>query len=292
MLRFGTAGIPHSALQRSSVSGVSKVRDLGLDAMELQFVRRVSMGERTADRVRSAAEESGVRLSAHAPYYINLNSSDSEKIRASKERLLKAARTAALCGANDVVFHAGYYHDESPHLVYERIRAQVREVVSELRDEGLDLWLRPETSGRPSQFGTLDELLRLSAEVEGVRPCIDFGHLHARSAGALNSPHEFEGVLESVRSSLGDAALQSMHMHVEGIAYTSAGERKHLTLHESDMPYEHLLRVLADWRVGGTVICESPNLERDALLLRRTHRRFLQEEQASKVKQRARALVD
>lgn len=279
-LIFGTAGIPHSAEKRSSVAGIHRIRALGLDAMELQFVRRVSMGERTAGAVRRAAEDSAVFLSAHAPYYINLNSKDPEKVEASQERLLKAARVAALCGARSVVFHAAYYHNDPPAVVYERVKAQLETIVAQLRDEALEICLRPETSGRRSQFGSLDEILRLSTEIDGVNPCIDFGHLHARSVGAVNSYAEFGTVLERVGEALGISALQDMHMHLQGIAYTEAGEHKHLTFAASDARYEELLQALVDWGVGGRVICESPSLEEDALLLQGTYVR-----QASKLYQ-------
>ncbi len=241
-------------------------------------MRRVSMGEVTAGAVRRAAEDSAVLLSAHAPYYINLNSKDPEKVKASLGRLLKAARVAALCGARSVVFHVAYYHDDPPAVVYERVKARLEAIAAQARDEALDICLRPETSGRPSQFGSLDEILRLSTEIDGVSPCIDFGHLHARSAGAVNNYAEFGTVLEKVGEALGASALQDMHMHVQGIAYTQAGEHKHLTLAASDARYEELLQALIDWGVGGRLICESPSLEEDALLLKRTYVR-----QASKL---------
>ncbi len=272
ILAFGTAGIPHSADKRSSVCGVARVRALGLDAMEVQFVQRVGMGPQTAIKLRNAAEQSAVRLSAHAPYYINLNSQDAEKLRASRERLMQAARVAARCGAGNVVFHVGYYHGDTPALVFERVRERLRSVVSQLRDEGVKVWLRPETGGRPSQFGALSEILRLSAEVEGVRPCIDFGHLHARTLGGVNSYQEFTAALEEVAKALGESALQDLHIHLAGIAYSRAGERRHLTLGGSDLRYEELLQVLVEQQAAGTVICESPNLEQDAVLLQRTYR--------------------
>jgi len=274
MLVFGTAGVPHSAERRSSVAGISAVRALGLDAMELQFVRRVGMGGQTARRVRGAAEKNSVRLSAHAPYYINLNSKDPAKLRASKERLLLAARVAAICGARNVVFHAAFNHDDPPAMVYEQVKARLQTVVAQLREERVCVCLRPETSGKPSQFGSLDEILQLSAEIAGVRPCIDFGHLYARNAGAVNTYAGFEAVLAAVRDALGAAALQDMHMHIAGVAYGRAGERKHLAFEASDLRYEELLQVLVDWNVGGTVICESPILEQDALVLQRTYGRL------------------
>ena len=239
--------------------------------MELQFVRRVAMGEETARKVRQVAEETAVRLSAHAPYYINFNSRDPEKVAASRERLLGGARIAAICGARSVVFHPGFYHDDLPSTVYGRVKAQLERVVHQIRDEGLDVCLRPETTGRGSQFGELCEILRLSAEIDNVSPCIDFGHLHARSGGDVNTRAEFEAVMEFVQQFLGPSGLQDMHIHLQGIAYTSAGEQRHLDLAAADFRYQELLQVLADWCVSGTVICESPNLEQDALLLKRCY---------------------
>jgi len=271
LVLFGTAGIPRSAEKRSSIAGIARVRALGLAAMELQFVRRVAMGKETARSVRRAAEDNRIRLSAHAPYYINFNSKDPEKVAASRGRLLAAARVADVCGARNVVFHPAFYHDDPLSTVYERVTAQLEQVARQVRDEGLDVCLRPETGGKRSQFGELSEILRLSAGIDGVSPCIDFGHLHARSGGRVNTRAEFEAVLDSVQQFLGKGGLQDMHMHVQGIAYTSAGEQRHLDLSEADFRYTELLQVLADWSVSGTVICESPNLEADALMLRRTY---------------------
>jgi deoxyribonuclease-4 len=240
--------------------------------MELQFVRRVAMGEETAQRVREAAEEHGVRLSAHAPYYINFNSREPEKVAASRERLLNAARVAGWCGARNVVFHAGYYHDDPPPVVYGRVKAQLASLASQLRDESLDVCLRPETMGKGSQFGDLREVLQLAAEIDGVGPCIDFGHLHARATGGVNHYDEFVAVLDEIKCYLGKSGLRDMHMHLQGIAYTQAGEYKHLNLVESDLRYKELVQALVDCNASGTAICESPNLEQDALLLQRTWR--------------------
>ncbi len=273
-LFFGTAGIPHSAEKYSSKAGIARVRALGLGAMELQFVRRVAMGEGSAHAVRIAAQEHSVRLSAHAPYYINLNSRDPQKLLASRERLLRAARVAAQCSAQNVVFHAAFYHGDPPSLVYERIRAQLQSLATWLRDEGLSVCLRAETAGKPSQFGALEEILRLSAETDGVSPCVDFGHLYARTLGELNGYSEFWAVLDRIARVLGESALRDMHIHLQGMAHTQAGERKHLNLAASDLRYEELLHALIDRGVGGTVICESPNLEEDALLLERTYRQL------------------
>jgi len=270
-LLVGTGGVPHSAPKPSSQAGIKQIRELGLDCMELAFVRRVAMGEKTTSEVRQTAEECEVQVSVHAPYYVNLNSPEADKVRASRQRILQAARVGWLCGAQSIVFHAASYHDDPPEIVYERVRGHLVELVEELRAEGNGAILRPETTGKVSQFGTLEELLMLSKEVEGVAPCVDFAHLHART-GADNSYEEFAAFLELIGGELGQAGLGDMHIHISGIDYGPGGEKAHLNLEDADLRYVELLQALRDFEVSGLVICESPNLEEDALLVQRTYR--------------------
>lgn len=274
-LLFGTAGVPLSTPRPpSSEKGIRRIKELGLGCMELEFVQRVSMGEEAARAVKSVASSIGVVLSVHAPYYINLNSPEKEKLEASKNRLLAAARVGWLCGARNIVFHPAFYHNDSPQEVFKKVRDQLVEIRDILKSEGVEVVLRPETTGKPSQFGSLEEIIALSQEVEGVAPCIDFAHLHARTGGKLNSYGEFCSILKLIRDELGSEALTDMHIHISGISYTAKGEREHLNLKASDMQYEELLRALLDYGVKGLIICESPNLEEDALLLKDTWERL------------------
>jgi len=128
--------------------------------------------------------------------------------------------------------------------------------------------------GKPSQFGTVEEILHLCTELEGLGICMDFAHWHART-GVFNSYREFTSILLQIKEKLGRAALDSMHIHVSGIAYGGRGERKHLNLEESNLQYTELLKALRDCGVKGIVICESPNLEGDALLLQATYNTLL-----------------
>jgi len=270
-LLFGTAGIPRSTRTPSTVGGIERVAELGLDCMEIEFVQGVKMGEMAARLVGEAAVRTGVTLSAHAPYFINLNAQDMEKVRASQGRILQTARIAALCRAESVVFHAAFYMGQPPQSVYETVRERLGEVLDQLARENITVCIRPELTGKSSQFGTIEELVNLSAELEGVAPCIDFSHWHART-GKFNSYPEFEAVLLQVRQRLGESALENIHIHVSGIAYGKKGETKHLNLEESDFQYRELLKVLMDYNVQGRIICESPNLELDALLLQAAYR--------------------
>jgi deoxyribonuclease-4 len=162
---------------------------------------------------------------------------------------------------------------EPPGKTFKKIKKHLKEVVRMLRRESADILIRPETSGRASQFGTLDEVVALSAELDGAAPCIDFAHLHSY-AGAMNSFDEFAGVLETIRRELGAEALADMHIHTSGIHYGLKGELKHLNLEESDLDYVALLKALKSFGVGGKLICESPNQELDALLMKEKYRKI------------------
>ena len=273
-LLFGTGGTPHSAKAKSTISGIERIAELGLGCLEIEFVQGVRMGEAGARQVAETATKLGVKLSAHAPYFINLNARESEKIRASQERILQTARIASLCGANSIVFHTAYYLGDPPEKTYSAVRKHLGEVMNQLRRENNRVWIRPEIMGKPSQFGTPDEVFNLCTELEGVAPCIDFAHWHARTGG-FNSYQEFASILQQVKERLGRAALDDMHIHVSGIAYGKKGEIKHLNLKESDFQYVELLQALKDHDAKGIVICESPNLEEDALLLQATYNTLL-----------------
>jgi deoxyribonuclease-4 len=247
------------------------VAELGLGCMEMAFVRRVSMGEKTAARVRQVAEETGVALSIHAPYYINLNSREPDKVEGARQRILAAAQVGHWTGARDIALHLAFYHDDPPAEVYARVRDQLRELTAIIRDKGWSTVLRPEVMGKPSQFGTLDEVLDLSAELDGVQPCLDFAHLHAREVGAFNTYDEFVWVLRRVEERLGRAALEDLHIHVSGIQYGDKGEREHLAFADADFNYRDLIRALVDLDCKGLVVCESPIQEDDALILQQVY---------------------
>jgi deoxyribonuclease-4 len=271
-LLFGTGGVPVSAKSRSTEAGIERIAELGLGCMEVEFVQGVRMSPEVAAFVGELAARKNVALTAHGPYFINLNAVEPQKIHMSKERILQTARIAALFGARSITFHAAFYLKNTPAETYAVVKRHLQQVMNILQKEGNKVTISPEVTGKPSQFGTLEELLRLSSEMEGVAPCIDFSHWHART-GKANSYQEFSGMLDQVEKKLGRRGLDNMHIHVSGIAYGNKGEIKHLMLPESDLRYAELLRALKERKAKGVVICESvPYLEDDALLLQQTYR--------------------
>jgi len=267
-LLFGTAGIPMASKGSNTAEGIASVRKLGLGAMELEFVRSVNISEERAPEVKKSAEENDVVLTCHAPFFINLNSLEEAKLKASIGRILSSAIIADLCGAWSVCFHPGFYQKSTKEEAFERVRDAVEWMSSTLKEEENNIWLRLETTGKESQFGNIDEILRLSHEFDNVMPCIDFAHLHARSNGKYNSYKEFSGILGKIEKKLGKKGLENMHIHITGIAYGEKGEKHHLNLKESDLKYKELVKAFKDFKVKGVVISESPNIEEDALLVK------------------------
>jgi deoxyribonuclease-4 len=269
---FGTAGFPAAAKGLGAVAAIDAIADMGLDAMEIEFVRGVWMSDELAKQVRGRARARKVFLTAHAPYWINLNSPDPNVVRASMERIMNSAIVADQAGARHLVFHAAFYCGDSPARAFGKVKRRLKQLVSRVATKGLKISLNPELMGRASQFGSLDEILGLCSEIEGVMPCIDFAHNHART-GACNTYEEYCGLLDTMRDVLGARALRRLHAHIAGIDYGPKGERKHLNLKESDMNFRALTAAMKSRGAGGIVICESPNIEKDALLLKTTYLR-------------------
>lgn len=270
-LLFGTAGIPITTNNPSTVNGIKRVKELGLGCMELEFVRNINITKQKAPEVKETARREDIVLSCHAPYYINLNSEDKDKIEASKRFILNSARISHLCGAWSVCFHAGFYMKVQQEIVYDNIKKEVKEIVKTLKDEGIKIWVRPELTGKGTQFGDLNEVLNLSSEIDMVMPCVDFSHIHARFYKKYNTFEEFSFILEQVEKKLGSEGLKNMHIHVSGIEYSLKGERNHLNLKQSDMNYKDLVKAWRKFRIRGVVISESPNIEGDALLLKEAY---------------------
>ena len=270
-LNFLTAGMPLSTGKSSYPKAFDILEEMQLDGMELEFVHGVRMSEETRNFVKKAREEKKLILTAHGPFYVNLNSREEEKIDASVVRILETAQAARDTGAFSITFHAAFYLGLDKEVVFEKVKTQIKRIVDLMEKENFKVWIRPETTGKATQWGDLEEIINLSKEFECVLPCVDFSHLHARSAGEFNTYDEFSYCLDAIGTQLGRYALDNFHGHLAGIEYTAKGERQHLNLKESDMNYVDLLKALKAFDVKGALVCESPNIESDAKLLKETY---------------------
>jgi deoxyribonuclease-4 len=267
-LLFGTAGVPNSTAKKNNpVEGVKRIHELGLDCMQLEFAHGVRMKEEVSSALRRVSYELGVPLTSHGPYYINLNAREQDKIDSSVERIIQTAKISDLCGAESMTFHAAFYMKDSPYDVFDLVEKSMNVIEERLSRLDIQIELRPELTGKTSQFGSLDELISLTKSVNSCEPCIDFSHLFART-GEYNSYSEFLKVIKTMKKELGQNSVKNMHIHLSGISSNSKGDLKHLNLEDSEFNWRDLLRALYDEDATGYVICNSPNLEKDAKLMK------------------------
>lgn len=270
--RFGTVGSPIGTPKKpgGSVGAIQFSKSIGLDALELGWVQSVRVSAETCAAIQAAASAQDMALSVHAPYFINLNASDEEWPK-SRQRLMDAAHYGNLAGATDIIFHPGSYFERPAAEVLKVAIPRLAGCVDELRAAGNPVTLRPETMGKSAMLGSLEDTLEMSKSIPGVLPCLDFAHLHARPGdGSVNTYQEWLAILEEYRQALGQAALKQLHIHLSGIEYGPKGEKNHLKVTESDLNMSALFRALKDVGAGGRILCESPVMEEDALLMKRT----------------------
>jgi len=264
---FGTVGSPLATPPRpgGTVGGIQYAASIGLDALELAWVQGVRVSEITCAAIKLVAEEHGMALSVHAPYYINLNGDD-EKWPRLRQYLMDAAYFGNLTGATDIIFHPGTYFGCPAVEVLKVTIPRLQVCVDELRAAGNPVTLRPEISGKAAMLGSLADVLEMAKVIQGVLPCIDFAHLHARLGdGAMNTYDEWVSALDFYRKSVGGETIQHLHIHLSGINYGPKGEKNHLIMEEADLDFRNLMRALHAAEAKGRIMCESPVLEEDAL---------------------------
>jgi len=264
-LNFLTAGMPLLTNGKGYDKAFDILKDMKLDGLELEFVR----GVRISDNSKNIVKSSSMIKTIHAPFYINLNARENEKIEASIQRIIETAEIGQEIGAFSITYHAGFYLGMDKDKVYQTIKKHTQTITDMLSKQHINIWIRPETTGKASQWGDLDEIIQLSKEFEYVLPCVDFSHLHARYGGSHNTYDEFAQIFEKIGTELKDKRpLENFHAHMAGIEYTSKGERQHLIFEEADFNYKDLLKAFKDFDVKGVIVCESPNIESDTKLIR------------------------
>ena len=267
--QFGTVGSPTGTPKKpgGSVGAIEFSKSIGLEALELGWVRSVRVSEQTCAAIKATRDEQGVNLSVHAPYFINLNADEDEWPK-SRQRLMDAAHYGNLAGATDIIFHPGSYFERPPEDVLKVAIPRLQGCVDELREAGNPVILRPETMGKSAMLGSLEDTLEMSKAIEGVEPCLDFAHLHARPGdGSINTYDEWSNYLEQYSKALGKKPLKRLHCHLSGIEYGPKGERNHLIFEEADIDLDALFRALKDFGCSGRILCESPAMEEDALVM-------------------------
>ncbi len=248
-IKFGPGGL---GPVKDAVKNLERFYELGLRACEVEFTYGPYIKkEEDARRIGKRAKELGIMLSIHAPYFVNLNSKEEEKIEASKKRILKCCEVASWLGAKRVVFHAGFYMGNDKGEVYEKIKEGIVEVMAEVEKEGWDVEICPEVMGKVNVFGSISEVGRLVEET-GCGFCIDVAHVLARYGR-----YEFDRIEKAF-------SAKKWHVHFSGIEFGEKGERKHLMTGVED--WEKVLSWVKGLDKDVVLICEAPDPVGDSVV--------------------------
>lgn len=270
-LIISAAGSPKSTPKPGgSKEGIKQVAALGLKGIELEWVQRVPKNVEHLTNLKTVADDLQIARTVHAPYFVNLNAQSPEKLEASIGRVVDALAMAQVVGASSVCVHPAFYLGQDPKTVYANVHSAVERIMQGKQTLFPDVNLGLETMGKHTQFGTLEENLRISKDFN-LYPVVDFAHIHARQNGVFNTADEWKQALELYAHYLGAERLGQVHFHYSGIEYTERGERRHLPFTESDANWVEFLQLLKSENIGGILVCESPLLEEDTLLLQSTY---------------------
>jgi len=232
----------------------------GLNGFELECGRGVNISEKTYALLPKIAKENNIYLTLHAPYYISISGTDAETRRKSVGYILESARAARRIGARRVVVHSGSCSKISRSDALELALDTLKTARAALDGDGLhDIVICPETMGKINQLGTLDEVIELGAFDERMLPCVDFGHLNARTHGGIRGKSDYAGAFGKIENKLGAERLKRLHIHFSKIEYTVGGEKKHLTFGDTQYgpDYKPLIEEIAERGLEPVIICES-----------------------------------
>lgn len=263
--KFGTAGLSES-YRDLKINGFAPgalaeyTASFGLDAFEYQCGRGVRLALDKAAQLRAAGQARGITFSVHAPYYISMSSLEEEKRLHSVDYLLQSCALVKALGGRRVIFHAGSCGKQSREAALEKALDTMARAQKAADEAGFgDCILCPETMGKVNQLGDLDEVLALCSVDRRITPCIDFGHLYARTLGGIAGRADYEAILDRMRQALGDERAEQFHVHFSRIAYTKGGEKCHLTFADTAYgpPFEPLLDLIRERELAPVIICES-----------------------------------
>ncbi len=271
-IRFGPAGKPID-LKGDILKAPEYLRELGLDAMEYEAVRGVKISKEKAIKLGQLAAENNVLLSLHAPYFINLASTEDSKFKASIDRVVESLLASEWMGSYVVVIHVGYYpKGASKSEAVKKVIEGLREAWEQATSKGVrKTWLSPETTGRTSQIGTVEEVIEICSSLDKCKPTIDWAHLYARSMGEF--PRTIDDVIkvvEKIEKEIGKEAVDPLHTHFSKIEFGKGGEKRHHTLDKElfGPDFNIVCQAYKETGVDATIISESPILEKDALVMK------------------------
>lgn len=261
-IKFGPAGNAQSFAEagfKATVDAPRWLHEMGLNAYEYQCGRGVNIGEETARKIAAQAALHDIAMSLHAPYYINLSNRDEERVQKNIGYVLASCQAATWLGADRIVVHTGGVGKQSRTKAFENTKENVRDILNAVEQAGYTTTICLETMGKQSVIGSAEEIFELVALDDRLLPCIDFGHLNARTCGKCSTEEEFAQVLDLMENTIGTERARIFHSHFSHIEYGPKGEVRHLTFADEQYgpDFAPLAKLIAQRGWTPRFICES-----------------------------------
>ena len=261
MITFGPGGNSDSFGKRKFPEDLPEyLASMGLNGYEVECGRGVRISEKTYSLLPGLAAEHGIYLTLHTPYFISLSSEKEETRLKSVDYILESTRAAHKLGIRKMVVHSGSCSKMTRKAATELARDTLTRAQNALDAEGLsEIIICPETMGKINQLGTLSEVIELCGVDERFLPCVDFGHLNARTLGGIKSESDYADILDEIENKLGHERLKRFHVHFSKIMYTTGGEKMHLTFEDNEYgpQFEPLMEQFAKRGLEPSIVCES-----------------------------------
>ncbi len=280
MITFGPGGNSESFGKRKFPEQLPEyLASMGLNGYEIECGRGVRIAEKTYNLLPDIAKQNGIYITLHTPYFISLSSENEETRLKSVTYIEESAQAAHKLGAKKIVVHSGSCAKMSREAALELAKDTLSKAQARLDEIGLsDIIICPETMGKINQLGTLSEVMELCRVDERFLPCVDFGHLNARTLGGIKTIDDYAAILDEIENKLGYERLKNFHVHFSKIQYTAGGEKCHLTFSDNEYgpDYEPLMELFAKRGLEPSVICESAGTQaEDASEMKKAYERYL-----------------
>lgn len=274
MIRFGPSGNSNSFYNegnKHTVDAPKWLNQKGLTAYEYSFGRGINISDATANSIGQKAMQYGVEISVHAPYYINFANPSDEMVEKSYYYVINSILKLQQFGGNRVVFHPATVGKASRADAVSLASKRLQIMADKIIENGFQNYIIcPETMGKINQIGDLKETVEFCKLAPFYYPCIDFGHLNARSLGEIRTKQDYKDIINYMLDNLGFEKTSNMHIHFSKIEYGKGGEVRHLTFEDNvyGPQYEPLMEVLFENNLEPFIVCESDGTQaEDALTM-------------------------
>ncbi len=275
MIYFGPSGNDDDFYAQGfkhTIDAAKWLQGMGLNAYEYAFTRGVNISDSKAQELGEVMRECGIRVSAHAPYYINLANPDDEMATKSFGYIITSLQKLKLMGGTHLVVHIGSMGKLSREQALSLIKQRLLTLKQLMIDNDLtDMYVCIETMGKQAQIGTYQEVIDLCTLYDRFMPTFDFGHINSLTGGTLVTSDDYRKIIDMCYDKLGEKRTNDVHIHFSKIEYGPKGEIRHLTFDDTKYgpEFEPLAVVLKEYDMSPIIICESRGTQtRDALIMK------------------------